>query len=171
MELALHLNYRKQPRTRVWMYNKADWSGMIKYLGPRMARIEQEYNPCPDALWNKIKHEITEAMETFIPRRLTKRKDSRPWIDKKLHRLIKTKRRLYKKCKKRGSTHLEPVQKLLRKQHAHCVHRIFTDSDKTSAELSKRFWTYVKHKRSAAVSTVGPLKQGNRLVTSAKEKA
>ena len=171
MELSVHLNYRKQPRKRVWMYNKADWPGMIKYLGPRMARFEEEYNPCPDALWNKIQHEITEAMETFIPRRLTKRKDSRPWIDKKLHRLIKTKRRLYKKCKKRGSTHLEPVQKLLRKQHAHYVHRIFTDSDKTSAELSKRFWKYVKHKRSAAISTVGPLKQGNRLVTSAKEKA
>ena len=107
MELAVHLNYYKQPRRRVWMYNKADWSGMIKYLGSRMASIKQEYNPCPDALWNKIKHEITEAMETFIPRRLTKRKDSRPWIDKKLHRLIKTKRRLYKKCKKRGFTHLE----------------------------------------------------------------
>ena len=58
------------------MYNKADLSGMIRYLGPRMARIEQEYNPCPDALWNKIKHEITDAMETFIPRRLTQRKDS-----------------------------------------------------------------------------------------------
>ena len=70
-----------------------------------MARIEQKYNPCPDALWNKMKHEISEAMETFIPRRLTQRKDSRPWIDKKLHRLMKTKRRLYKKCKKRGSTH------------------------------------------------------------------
>ena len=29
----------------------------------------------------------------------------------------------------------------------------------------------MKHKRSAAVLTVGPLKQGNRLVTSAKERA
>ena len=169
MEFSVHLNYRKQPRRRVWVYNKADWSGMLEYLGPRMARIEQEYNPCPNALWNKIKQEITEAMDIFIPRRLTKRKDSRPWIDKKLHRLIKTKRRLYKRCKKRGSTHLEKrynlykhsVQKLLRKQHADYVHRLFTDSDKSSAELSKRFWTYVKHKRSAAVSTVGPLKKGN----------
>ena len=117
---------------------------MLEYLGPRMARFEQEYNPYPDALWNKIKQEITEAMDIFIPRRLTKRKNSRPWIDKKLHRLIKTKRRLYKRCKKRGSTHLEKrynlykhtVQKLLRKQHAGYVHRLFTDSDKTSAELS-----------------------------------
>ena len=118
-------------------------------------------------------------METFIPRCLSKWKDSRPWIDKKLHRLIKTKRRLYKKCKKRGSIHHEKrynlyrhsIQKLLRKQHADYVHRLFTDSEKTSAELSKRFWTYVKYRRSAAVSTEGPLKKGNRLVTSAKERA
>ena len=59
----------------------------------------------------------------------------------------------------------------VKSQRADYVHRLFTDSDKSSAELSKRFWTYVKHKRSAAVSTVGPLKKGNRLVTSAKEKA
>ena len=56
MELAVHLNYGKQPRRRVWMHNRADWLGMIQYLSPRMACIKQECNPWPDALWNKKKN-------------------------------------------------------------------------------------------------------------------
>ena len=179
MELAVRPNYRKQPRRIVWLYNKADWTGMADYLTPRLARIEKAYTPSPDDLWNQIKSEITEAMSIYIPQRLTRRKDSRPWIDKKLHQLIKKKRNLYKRCKKRGSLHLEKrynmyrhvVQKMLRKQHSEYVNRMFTDEEKTKAELSKHFWTFIKHKRSAAVSTVGPLKKDNRLITSAKDRA
>ena len=62
-------------------------------------------------------------------------------------------------------------QKMLRKQHSEYVNRMFTDEEKTKAELSKHFWTFIKHKRSAAVSTVGPLKKDNRLITSAKDRA
>ena len=63
------------------------------------------------------------------------------------------------------------VQKLLRKQHADYVDRLFTDEEKTKDQLSKRFWTYVKHRRSPASVNIGPLKRGNSLVMSAKERA
>ena len=60
---------------------------------------------------------------------------------------------------------------MLRKQHSAYVNRLFTDETKSQDELSKRFWTYVKHKRTGTTSSVGPLKRGNQLVTLAKEKA
>ena len=93
--------------------------------------------------------------------------------------LIRKKRNLYKRCKKRGSLHLErrynmyrlTVKNMLRRGHADYIHNMFTDSNKTKEKLSKHFWTYIKHKRSAAVSTVPPLKRGNQLGTSAKERA
>ena len=151
---------------------------MASYLAPRLERIEHAYYPSQDDLWTAIRDEIKEAMTMFIPKRQTKRKDSHPWITKRLHRLIKKKNQLYKRCKRKGSLHLEKrynmyrhlVQKLLRKQHADYVDRLFTDEEKTKDQLSKRFWTYVKHRRSPASANIGPLKRGNSLVTSAKER-
>ena len=179
LEVAVTPNYSKQVRRKVWLYNQADWRGMCEYLAPRLERVDNEYQPSPDEHWNAIKDLILEAMQMFIPKRQTRRKDSRPWINKQLHKLIKKKNQLYKRCKKKGSLHLEKrynayrhvVQKMLRKQHAEYVHRLFTEDSKTKGELSKRFWTYVKHRRSAAVSSVGPLKKGTKVVTSAKERA
>ena len=178
LELAVMPSYRKQPQRKIWLYNKADWAGMVKHLQPIMNRLEQAYTS-PDELWLSIKQHVTEAMTIFIPKCLTKRKDSRPWISKQLHKLITKKKDLYRKCKRRGSSKLEKrynayrhiVQKMLRKQHTEYVNKLFTDEDKSKDELSKRFWTYVKHKRSGTTSGVGPLKRGNQLVTSAKEKA
>ena len=178
LELAVMPSYRKQHQRKVWLYNKADWTAMVKHLQPIMDRLEQAYTS-PDELWLSIKEHVTEAMDIFIPRQLTKRKDSRPWISKQLHKLIKKKKSLYRKCKRKGSTKHEKrynayrhiVQKMLRKQHAAYVNRLFTDEDKTQDQLSKRFWTYVKHKRSGTTSNIGPLKRGNQLMTTAKDKA
>ena len=69
-ELAVHLNYGKRLRRRVWMHSRADWSGMIQYLSPRMACIKQEYNPWPDAdaLWNKKKTWDNQSHGDFHPK-------------------------------------------------------------------------------------------------------
>jgi hypothetical protein len=179
LELNVRPDYRKQPQRKVWLYRKADWIGMTEYLGPRLARLEQAYIPSSDVLWTSIKNEVTEAINQFIPKRQTRCKDSHPWFDSDLHQLLKKKRYLYKRCKKRGSLHLEKgynmTDKLQKrcfgKKHAKYVHRMFTDADKTKKELSKHFWTYIKHKRSSAISTVGPLKRDNILVTTSKVKA
>ena len=179
IEVAVSPNYRKQIPRKVWLYSKADWEGMANYMRPRLEIIDNQYQPSPDDHWTMIKELILEAMTIYIPQRQTRRKDSRPWINKQLHRLIRKKNQLYKRCKKRGTLHLEKrynmyrhaVQKMLRKQHADYVHRLFTDESKSKGELSKRFWTYVKHRRSAAVSSIGPLKRGTLLVTDAKERA
>ena len=120
---------------------------MASYLAPRLERIEHAYYPSQDDLWTAIRDEINEAMTMFIPKPQTKSKDSRPYITKRLHRLIKKKNQLYKRCKRKGSLHLEKrynmyrhlVQKLLRKQQADYVDRLFTDEEKLKDQLTNCF--------------------------------
>ena len=65
----------------------------------------------------------------------------------------------------------QTIKKQIRKSHAAYVHKLFTDSSKSELELSKSFWTYVKHRRSQAISSVGPLKSGNTIATQSRDKA
>ena len=179
LELSVRPVTRKQQRRKVWLYNKADWRGLADYLKPRFDRLDKKYYPSPDELWSEIKHHLLDGMVMYIPRRTTKSKDSCPWIDKELHQIIKTRDRLYDKSKDKGSAKAEQrfkmykqiAKKQFRKKHAQYVNNLFTDEEKSKDELSKRFWTYVKHRKSPAISTVGPFKKGNQLISDSKEKA
>ena len=114
----------------------------------------------------------------FIPRRLTRKKDSCLWITKDLHKLIKRRNRQYRKSKRKGCALAERkylmyraiVRQQLRVTHAAFVHRLFTDEQTAPGELPKCFWTYVKHRRNNTAS-IGPLRKGNVLITGAKERA
>ena len=179
LELSVKPVTRKQQRRKVWLYNKADWRGLADFLKPYYDRLDMKYHHTPDEYWTAIKNHLLEGMAIYIPRRTTKRKDSCPWIDKELHHIINTRDRLYDKSKDKGSAKAEQrfkmykqiAKKQFRKKHAKYVHNLFTDEEKSKEELSKRFWTYVKHRKSPVISTVGPFKSGNQLVTEPEEKA
>ena len=51
------------------------------------------------------------------------------------------------------------------------MNRLFTVKAQSQAEMSKRFWTHVKHKHTGTTSRVSPFKKGNQLVSLAKDKA
>ena len=179
LEVSVKPIFRKQQPRKVWLFDKTDWPKMAAHLDLCFKRLNQEYNPCPDQLWTKIKDLIIDAMELYIPRRKTKKRDSAPWITKEIKNLCEKRDSLYKKSRKKGGRKTEmrfllykqTVKKMIRKKQAEYVHNIFTDNTKTKQELSKRFWTYIKHRRSPAVSSIGPLRCGEALATQPLEKA
>lgn len=179
LELSVRPLPKTQSQRKIWLYNKADWIGMKNFLGPQLQRLDRAYNPCPDTLWTDIKELLTTAAEIFIPRRKTKKKDTCPWIDKELTHLMKTRDRLFRRCKKSGTEKAEKryllykstVQTQLRRKHRAYVNNMFTFADKTKEDPSKRFWRYIKHRRSPAVRNIDPLRRGNALLTSPIDKA
>ena len=179
LELSVKPIKKTQPTRKVFLYNKADWTEMKKFLIPRLERLELAYIPSPDDLWTNIKLLIQEATDTYIPKRKTKKKDSCPWIDKELHGIMKKRDKLLQRCKRKGNTKVEKryllyrrtAQYQFRKKHTAYVHRLFTDEQVNKETRSKRFWTYVKHRRSNAVENIGALRDGLKLVTAAAEKA
>ena len=179
MELSVAPTYKKQVPRKVWLFNKADWHAMSDYLEPKLKLLNSGYNPCPDKLWNDFKELILDAMNLHIPRRMTKKRDCAPWVDKETKRMCDKRDSLYQKSRRKAT--VKAVQRFLRykqtikKQIRNCrtayVHQLFTDSSKSKQELSKSFWTYVKHRRSQAISSVGPLKSRNTIATQSRDKA
>ena len=178
-EISVKPKYSQQQQRKVWLFNKADWEGLKAFLIPRLEMIGKAYTPHPDDQWNNIKDLLHEGMKTFIPRRNTKKKDSAPWITKELRQIMKTRNRLYRRSRDKGNEKTEYrfrvfkqiCKQKLRRTHASYVHNLFTDETRPKEELSKRFWTYVKHRRNHAVSSLGPLRKGDQLVTQPTEKA
>jgi hypothetical protein len=78
IELSVQPIAKRQVQRKVWLFNKADWTGMAEFLRPRLKRLDLAYNPSPNAMWNNIRDLLTEAATIFIPRKKTKRKVSCP---------------------------------------------------------------------------------------------
>ena len=92
---------------------------------------------------------------------------------------MKKRDKLLQRCKKKGNLKVEKryllyrrtAQYQFRKKHDAYVHRLFTDEQVNKETRSKRFWTYVKHRRSNAVENISALRDGWKLVTAAEDKA
>jgi len=56
-----------------------------------------------EAMWDKFKASITALVKNHIPHKTAKSKDSQPWINNGIRKLIKRRDRLYKKSKETGN--------------------------------------------------------------------
>ena len=85
--------------------------------------------------------------------------------------------RLESKSKKKGGFKIEQrykqlkrdCQRQLRQEHYRYVENLLTD-DENQGHVSKKFWSYLKHKRGDTCG-IGTLREGNQLVTESTEKA
>ena len=107
MELSVAPTYKKQVPRKVWLFNKADWHAMSDYLEPTLKLLNSGYNPCPDKLWNDFKELILDAMNLHIPRRMTKKRDCVPRVDKETKRMCDKRDSLYRKSRRKGTVKAE----------------------------------------------------------------
>ena len=175
-ELSLRTNRRKQLPRKLYLYKRADWTGLTDHIQPLLKPLETSDKPVEE-IWQNFKSTLIEAADKFIPTKTTKCRPSRPWISKQLDGKISLRDRLHKKSKKHGRQKVEEryqqikreVQKDLRQEHRAYVENILTD-DGESTSTNKRFWNYVKYRRSDN-SGIGTLKNGSQLITDPTEKA
>ena len=116
----------------------------------------------------QFKTGFVEAVERFIPSKMTKIKYSVPWIDVTIKRLIKNRNQLYLRARKSKDPDVKfhykwftaHVQKALRDAYWKYVFNIFTlendssDPDAPKPEKIKTFWSFNKSlKKDAFVIT------------------
>ena len=145
-----------QASRKIYLYKRADMVGLKDHLTLfKDAYLSEDHN----YIWVKFKTGFVEAVERFIPSKMTKTKYSVPWIDVPIKRLVKKRHKLYlRACKskdpdvkihyKRFRAH---VQKVLRYAYWKYVSNIFTfendssDPDTPKPEkIKKKFWSFVK---------------------------
>ena len=109
-------------------------------------------------MWVKFKTGFLEAVERFIPTKMTKTKNSLPWIDATIKRLMKRHQKLCLRARKSNDPDVKNhykwfrahVQKVERDAYWRHVFNIFTfendpsDPDSNKSGKIKKFWSFVK---------------------------
>ena len=156
-------------KVRDW--RKGDEIGLVNYLKlVDFARLFQGKNV--SAAWDVFKETIEEAIDRYIPLKVRRSKGRPPWLTSRVKNLINRKQRYWKKFSKSRSPEDFENYKLaegLCKRGVSAAKRAFERKLAKSGN-TRPFTSYIKSKIKC-VSSVGPLKVDNVLVTKNDEMA
>ncbi|CAG2244129.1 unnamed protein product [Mytilus edulis] len=173
-EFAIAPSKLKQKPRIIPLYKKANWGTIKQEINTLYKHLsENQQHLCVNEMWNCFKTTITKAVKDHIPHKTAKTKDGHPWVTMETKRLIRKRDRLYKKSKKSGNTSIakkykevkHQVQKSIRKSYWEYIESIILPpQDETNFGTMKKFWTYIKHKKTD-YSGITEIKQDGKLLT------
>ena len=150
----------EQASRKIYLYKRADMVGLKDHVAQfKDAYLSEDHSHMSvNDMWVKFKTGFVEAVERFIPSKMTKTKYSVPWIDATIKRLVKKRHKLYLRARKSKDPDVKihykrfraHVQKVLRDAYWKYVSNIFTfendssDPDTPKPEKIKKFWSFVK---------------------------
>ena len=168
----------------IFLYNPADMEGLRDHLACfRDSFLSSDLSRMSvNDKWVSFKSEVLEAIERFIPTKMTKTKYSLPWIDCTIKRLIKKRDRLYFRARRSSSPDIKNhykrfrahVQKAIRDaywKHIFTLEPENTDPDSPRKnEKAKKFWSFVKSLKKDAFG-ITSLRENGILKTDTVDKA
>ena len=174
--------FTQKPRN-ITLYSKANWNNIQEDLKEVLKDIRKMNNEKADIniMWTKFQSDLEMSIKKNIPSKTAKKKDGFPWITRDIKRLIKKRDRWYRRQKK--SRHNQDITKYkdlkrqtqqeLRKAYWKYVDGIVSTSEENNNQpfsCMKKFWTFIKHRRSDG-SSIPPLKSDGILHSDSTEKA
>ena len=142
-------------RTRkVYLYHKADLISLRNFLQNAYIYFKVHASSMNvETQWVYFKNKLFEAVHKFVPSKVLKSKSGLPWVNSKIRREIRRRERLYKKAKRTASLfdtqafkhQKRRVKYLINTSHNEYVNNYSLNDDGLK---TKRFWKYIKSKRS-----------------------
>ena len=177
----------KQAPRKIYLYKRADMEGLRDHLARlRDLFLSSDHSHMSvNDMWVSFKSEVLEAIERFIPTKMTKTKYSLQWIDHSIKRLIRKREKLYFRARKSSSPDIKNhykrfrahVQKAIRDAYWKHISNIFSfetdDNDPDCPrknETCKMFWSFVKSLKKDA-SGITSLRENGILKTDTVDKA
>ena len=172
---------QQKPR-KIFLYKKAKWQNVKDDLHNIQSTAKTLYNnnSSVNDIWNLFVTSLEDSVNKNIPTKTARKKDGCPWITTDLRRLTRRRDRAYKKKKKSGDKRdtasykdlKSKTQRELRKAYWKYIEDIVTPSSESDrgTDCMKRFWSYIKHKRSDG-SSIPPLKSAGLLHDDSTDKA
>ena len=168
-EVDLSPKYTPKPPRKVYQFHKADYDGLRfhlssfsnQYLTSDPGKRSVEEN------WHKISETIHEAMDKYIPHRMSKAKRHLPWVSASVKHMMNRRDRAHKKARRTGKPKDQVAYKRLRNA---TVNRVRETHDRYLAEVMgginptptpnsspvngiKRAWSYLKLLRTESTGT------------------
>ena len=116
----------KQASRKIYLYKRADMVGLKDHMTQfKDAYLSEDHSHMSvNDMWVKFKTGFVEAVERFIPSKMTKTKYSVPWIDLTIKRLVKKRNKLYLRARKSK----DPDVKIHYKRFRAHVHKVLRDA-------------------------------------------
>merc|ERR1712112_319459 len=175
---SLQLRHQKQPRRKVFLWNRANIPQMKTAANDFCNDFTAKYGQADanlnvNEMWSMIKSNLINILETYVPSKLTSSNSLPPWITQETKRLIRNKQSWYQKAKERNDDHSwqkykdykRETQKQCRRSHDAYVQNLITDD-----RSNKKFWTYIKSQRKEKTG-IADIFDRNTWVTDPKPKA
>ena len=165
------------PQRQIFKFDKANWNS-IRNRTKIMA--DHYFSRSPDKLsvddnCTFIEKGIQAIMKEEVPIKISKGRESYPWITPVVKRAQRIRDRLYKKAKKSKSPQVwdnfkqarQRAKNLIRSNHADYVNRTISE---TLNENSKPFWSYIRSLRKDS-NSIPSLQTNNTLAVTNQSKA
>ena len=93
--------FKKSPKRKILLWSKADESTLLAATKSLKQKLFELFNPKSNVIeiWNFIKKEIENIIETNVPSKITSSRQHQPWIDTKTKRLLRRKQKWHQKAK------------------------------------------------------------------------
>ena len=173
----------KQKRRQIPLYRHAKWATLkadVNHIYDKI-RLMNDAGKSVTSMWSFFRDGLEKSVNSNVPHKTARSKNGLPWVSQDLRRLIKKRDRAYRRMKK--SAHASDttkfkelkrtVQRGLRRAYWRHIESIVSPSDDGPsgiANCKKRFWSYIKHKRSDG-NYISPLKDQGRLYSGSTDKA
>lgn len=170
-EFNIYPQKKKQQPRQIPNYNQADWESMkssVMTLNDNLEKMSKTNNT--EELWVYFKNFLQDIITKFIPHKTLSGKVHKPWITRKIRTFINQRDRAYKKKKKTGTQEAKEhanylrrkVQRMMRQSYWDYLNNIFEEENSLKNNRNKKFWAYIKHRRSTRPG-VAPLKKDGKL--------
>ena len=144
------------PRAKkIYMWKKADVPSIKKHLNDFSNTFCTPTNQSVEQMWTSFKSAITVAVDKFVSSKMSSTRQTHPWVDTKLRRLLRKKQRAHWRAKKskkdkdwqRYKRLQRSTQQSSRMAEKSYMQDVVSEDMKTNP---KRFFTYVKSRKQEA---------------------
>ncbi len=164
-----------QKARKCFSFQKANWDNIKQEMMQLSDRITSMFNNGQNIneLWLHFKDSIARSLDKHVPSKTNRNKNSLPWINSSVKRLLRRKARIYKQAKKTGNwRNYRFIQKECKRE----IRRLeWTYINETitaglNENNTKPFWKYIKSKKQENIG-VSPLKEKGSLCSDSVGKA
>ena len=177
VSLSVSFYQQKQEPHRVPLYKKANWD----IIQSRLSDLSHEYfnlNSTSvrtvDENWSPFQENFQSIIDDHVPFKTLRKNTCLPWMTAELARLIRKKKRVYKRAKlhKRDSNWSEykNLQRKVRQMLKH-KHRAYITNIISSSNDNKLFWRYIKAKQQDTTGITTLKGPGGEAITESIDKA
>ena len=107
VNFCINANPRRvcKPPHKVYLFNRIDLSGLKKHMAEEAtnSKSTKRESRSTEENWSFFKEEIINAVNIYVPSRMTKRKPDFPWMTATIKRQLRKRERLLQRAKRSGS--------------------------------------------------------------------